>query len=395
MQRSGLLTLGLGILSAEASSTDELCIDAAFPGGNIIVERIEGNDVYVCQDLRDTAGDWFYWCFRARGGAGRRITVHFSGSNVIGVHGPAMSIDEGVTWSWLGADAVQGKSFSQQIPTGQNDVRFSFGMPYMQTKLEAFLQRHGGNPALRKDTLCRTRAGRDVELLHLGKLKGTPDHRVLLTCRHHCCEMMASYALEGIMDTILGDSDDGAWFREHAEFLVVPFADKDGVEQGDQGKNRKPRDHNRDYDGDSIYASTAALRRHVPEWAGNRLRFAMDMHCPHIRGPSNEVIYFVGMEDPGRWARTQQFSQILETTNPGLLPYSAANNLPYGQGWNVARNYGGGMSCSRWAGSLPGIRFAASLEIPYANAGGQPVTQTSAHAFGKALAHAIRAFLEE
>ncbi|MBT4814248.1 MAG: peptidase M14, partial [Lentisphaerae bacterium] len=251
------------------------------------------------------------------------------------------------------------------------------------------------SPHFAPGVLCTTRKGRPVQHARVGCVSGDPTMRVAVTARHHCCEMMASYALEGIMDTILSDNEDGAWLREHVAFLVVPFADKDGVEQGDQGKNRKPRDHNRDYDGESVYAATAALRKLVPEWGGDRLHFAMDMHCPHIRGSSNEVVYFVGMADPALWANTQAFSTILEATNTGLLPYRKQDNLPYGQGWNVAKNYGAGMSCSRWAGTLPGIRFAASLEIPYANAGGVAVTQESAHAFGRALAHAIRRFLNE
>lgn len=48
------------------------------------------------------------------------------------------------------------------------------------------------------------------------------------------------------MEVLLTDEDDGRWFREHAEILVVPFSDRDGVEDGDQGKNHRPRDHGRD-----------------------------------------------------------------------------------------------------------------------------------------------------
>ena len=43
-----------------------LNIDADFPGGNIVLDRIEGDTVLLHQDLRDTEGDWFYWYFRER-----------------------------------------------------------------------------------------------------------------------------------------------------------------------------------------------------------------------------------------------------------------------------------------------------------------------------------------
>ena len=53
---------------------------------------------------------------------------------------------------------------------------------------------------------------------------------------------MATRALEGIIEIILSDTEDGRWFRSHGDFFIVPFVDKDGVEDGDQGKNRRPHD---------------------------------------------------------------------------------------------------------------------------------------------------------
>ena len=42
-------------------------IDGDIPGGNIVVDAIDGDPaVLLHQDLRDTAGDWFYWHFRVR-----------------------------------------------------------------------------------------------------------------------------------------------------------------------------------------------------------------------------------------------------------------------------------------------------------------------------------------
>ena len=49
--------------------------------------------------------------------------------------------------------------------------------------------------------------------------------------------------------------------------------DKDGVEDGDQGKNRRPGDHNRDWDGESIYNSTEAVREFLLVWSDNKLKY--------------------------------------------------------------------------------------------------------------------------
>ena len=376
---------------AEAPAT--VSIDSHFPGGNLILERVEGEEVFLRQDLRDTEGWWFYWCFRVRGAAGRALTFRFTNENVIGARGPAVSLDGGATWAWLGMEAVDGQSFRYEFPPDAGEVRFCFAMPYLKGNLRAFTARHAGNAHIAEETLCMTRKGRAAELLRVGRLDGGCAHRVVLTCRHHACEMMANWALEGILDTALGDTDDGAWFRREVEMLAVPFVDKDGVEEGDQGKNRRPRDHNRDYDGAGIYPETRALRALVPAWSEGRLRLALDIHCPWIRGGRNEEVYFVGLEDPAQWAAVTEFSGILEALCSGPIPFRAANNLPYGVEWNTGENWGEGKNCARWMFEQPGIRPAAGMEIPYANAGGAAVTPEAARALGRDIARALRVFL--
>ena len=368
-------------------------MDAEFPGGNIILEGIEGDVVKVRQDLRDTEGDWFYWQFRVRGAAGRTPTFQFAGSRVIGVRGPAVSTDQGNTWAWLGADAVRGNSFTYAFPKSAGEVRFSMNIPYMETHLNQFLVRHRGDPRLKTGVLTRTGKGREVELLHVGRQGGGARYKVMLTSRHHACESLATYTLEGILETVLSDTKEGAWLRENAEFLAVPFVDKDGVEDGDQGKNRRPRDHNRDYDGQSVHASVRAIREQAPRWSEGKLRIALDLHCPGIRGENHEEIYFVGSPDQAMWTRVLKFATLLEKTQRGPLVYRTANNIPFGKAWNTADSFKAGMSNSRWAAGLPGMVVATSIEIPYANAGGEVVTADSARAFGADLARAIRVFL--
>lgn len=376
-------------------ATAAIRVDADIPGGNIIVDSIEGAAIRVHQDLRDTKGNWFYWAFRVRGAGGETLEVEFTKSNVMGVRGPAVSIDHGHTWNWLGAEAVVGNGFHYRVPTGVEEVRFSFTIPYFESDLRAFLKRHNGDSALQAGVLAVSRKGRAIEQLRLGRLDGKASQRVLLTARHHACESLASYSLEGILETVLGSTEDGHWFRENVEFFVVPFMDKDGVEDGDQGKNRRPHDHNRDYAGESIHPSVRALRDFVPRWSEGRLKFALDMHCPYIGGKGNEEIMFVGGRNQEIWNRVQQFSKTLEEVQTGPLVYSHLNNLPYGTSWNTAANTGDLKSFAQWASEQPGILIANTIEIPYANAGAKPVTAESARALGRDLARALRTYLQQ
>ena len=273
------------------------------------------------------------------------------------------------------------------------EVRFCFGIPYLEENLQEFLAAYKDSPYVSLRELCKTPHGRSVERLHVGRLDGEVRHRVLLTARHHACEMMANYVMEGVLEAALADTEDGRWFRRNVEILAIPFVDKDGVEEGDQGKNRRPRDHNRDYIGPSVHPSVAALRTFVPNWSNDRLTAAFDLHCPWIRGTHNEVIYIVGSADEARWQRQQEFGHLLESLQSGPQVYRASDNLPFGQAWNTDSNVGSNKSCAQWASDLEGIRLVASFEIPYANAGGRPVTPEGARAFGRSLARALRRYL--
>ncbi|MBM4018539.1 MAG: hypothetical protein FJ288_09470 [Planctomycetes bacterium] len=404
-------------------------IDCAFPGGNIIVDRIEGDRVYLRQDLRDTAGHWFYWHFRARGAAGRTLTFHFMQGDVLTRMGPCCSLDGGKTWKWLGPDAVraadprlapgpaQGATPAMPDPrrtagAGQSaaasaparppgpifvytfapdaaDVRFAFSIPYLESDLKAFLARHAGRPELKAAALCRTAKGREAEVLYLGRMDEKADYRLAFTCRHHACESTAGFVLEGILEAALADDETGQWFRRRAAIAAVPFVDKDGVEDGDQGKNRKPRDHNRDYGDDTIHATVAAIKKFLPEWSRGRLDAAIDLHCPSVK---DDFIHFVGGPEPEFWERALKLCKILEEGQKGPLRYAMSDNVPFGTKWNTGT--GPLVSFGRWARTLPGVRVATTIEFPYALAHKTPVTADAARAFGRDVAEALRKYLE-
>ncbi len=391
----GCLTsvLFLGLLCGEIE------IDADYPGGNIVLEGIEGDVVRLKTDLRDTSGWWFYWNFRIRGAEGRRLRFEFE-REPIGARGPAVSNDGGLTWRWLGSDQGDRRSFVYPFSSDEREVRFAMTIPYLQSDWERFVSARG-QQSMKADVLCRSRHGRDVECLYFGRMDGvaeagaeTPAARVVLTCRHHACESMANYVLEGLIGAVLEpNTDDTRWLAANVAFLAIPFVDKDGVEEGDQGKNRKPRDHNRDYAGDSVYPETKAIRELLPKWLGKGPAVAIDLHCPYIRGEYDHWIYQVGSSAEHIAPEQQRLTEILADVARGPIPYEKTGILPFGKAWNTAGNYSAGMSFARWAAGLESARLATSLEIPYATASGAEVNPSSARAFGRDLAAALSVYL--
>lgn len=389
--------VGLAWLLALIAATlahAQVNVDAAFPGGNVTVERIEGDTVFFRQDLRDSSGDWFYWAFRVRGAEGQTLKFHMM-TDKFSARGPAVSRDAGRTWYWMGADAVERQTFQFRFGVDDHEIRFSMGMPYTEAHLGTFLKPYVDGKTLRIETLCRTGKGRRAELLRFGQIEGEPRFRVFLAARHHACEMMASYELEGIIQAVLANDEVGMWFRRNVEVGAVPFMDKDGVEDGDQGKKRTPHDHNRDYSGEPLYPTVAAVKTWLPQWSGGKLQVALDLHCPMLRSPDHELVQFIGGSEPEFWRRETRLSVLVEkhSAHAPLSSYER-DNLPFGKSWNTVSN-GQGKTFASWVRTLPGLKVGGVIELPYATARGQEVNAESARAYGRAVAAAIRDYLIE
>jgi murein tripeptide amidase MpaA len=377
-----------------AYKTPELTIKTNFPGGNIVVDSIKGTTVYLRPELRDTDHEWFYWYFSITSNRSDSIRFVFTRKECMTIKGPAVSNDLGKSWKWLYAGTISNNEFTAYIKAGK-ELRFSMGMPYTQSNFDAFLKPYRFSANVRLDTLCVTPKGRATEKLVIHPLNsGNIRRKILITARHHACEMMANYVMEGLIASVLSKDPAMKALRESTEFWFIPFMDKDGVEDGDQGKYRAPRDHNRDYDGTSLYCSTSALRTQVPAWSNNQAEVMMDFHCPTLRGTWNEVIYMVGSAKPEIEEQQRKFLNHIVANNRGTLKYDTVKGLlAYGTAWNKASNTTQGMSSSQWTQTIPGIKLASSIEFPYAVHNNEIMTPEKLRLLGRDIAFAIQSYL--
>ena len=171
----------------------DFTIDSTFPGGNIVVEKVSNDTVYVRPDLRDTEGDWFYWYFKVSGIKGKTVTFKFEQDNVFAKYGPGYSINNDQDWKWYGEHRIINKSFTYSFSEQDSIAYFSMAFPYTQQNLNTFLSTLRNRKSLIIDTLCQSPEGRYIEKMLLPAKSGKSKYRVLITARHHACEMMASY----------------------------------------------------------------------------------------------------------------------------------------------------------------------------------------------------------
>ena len=211
-----------------------MIIHNKFIGGNIFVDRIEGSHVYLRNEQRDTmevnGKDRFYWAFVVEGAEGQELTFHF-GKRRLGIFGPTVSHDL-VEWHWL--DQNEDRSFTYKFGENESRVYFAHHILYHPAHFSAFLERNG----LRAEEFCKSRKGHSIPCLRLGD----GSRSIILTARHHACESVSNYILEGLIEELIREP------MEDTRILMVPFIDYDGVVDGDQGKNRYPHDFMRWHD---------------------------------------------------------------------------------------------------------------------------------------------------
>ncbi len=355
----GLISAGEGVVT----------LSSDYPGGNVKVNKLSPGRAEIEADLRDTGQKWFYWNFEASAAEPGSVKFLFPvNQKQISAQGPAVSLDGGKSWRWLGREKTnflvsepEGKrdSFSWEFKQKGEKVRFAQGIPYQKADLDKFLEKYSGNPNLKVNTLAKTRKGVPSPLLVISG--GKEAKNILLTARHHACEAIASYVMEGFLEEALSDSPMGQAFREKYALYAVPFVDLDGVEAGDQGKGRKPHDHNRDYGIPApLYPEIKAINDLE---RGKRFFVCLDLHAPSVRDDIHEAFYFDGFRSPENNANTVEFAKWLAAESPGMIGNTLNLLKP------KARKPSGsdGTSFAHYFGASPDVTYCVTIEIPYAS----------------------------
>lgn len=316
-------------------------IDQDFAGGNIIVVKTEENKAFLRPDMRGTNGEWFYFNFRVRGAAGKEITFDVGG-NYVSPFGVSISHD-GVHYAFYPEKMrFTDKQFSYAFSADENETYFAFSMPYQTERFYGFVKKLN----IETRVLCVSEGGREVPYIRMGN----GDKCIVLSCRQHCCESVASYVLEGMLEKL-----------KNADFLaeycvyILPFSDIDGVENGDQGKNRVPHDHNRDYTNRPIYN---VIRSWLSLLDDKDVRIFIDLHNPYLYGGENDYLSFVYSKDID--TALDRFSAIFEKKTQGTYfpheaKYDVRLNMLYNKPTTSAKDY----FCHR------GAEIATTLETPY------------------------------
>ncbi len=346
-------------------------ITADFEGGNLRILEQRENEIFIETDLRDSADDWFYWCFKVEGAAGKTLTFKFESNCRVGYFGAAVSSDF-KNWHWQYDEPKhEGGEFTYTFGENEDSLYFAHDILYRHERFYEFAEKN----SFSVKTLCTSEKGRNVPYIEFGK----GEEVILLTARHHACESTGSYVLEGVLEGFKNS------LADKYRVICVPFVDLDGVIDGDQGKGRAPFDHNRDYGEDSLYNSTREIKRLSEKY---NIKYAFDFHSPwHFLGENDTL--FIPITRYEMIKRVTRFANILENEIvTDALPFFAGNLHYPDTGWNKSNtpNFSGffGKSCE----------LCFTLETPYFIADGIMFSPERAKNTGACLVRALKKYIE-
>lgn len=243
------------------------------------------------QDGRNRQANWYY--FRVDGVKGRELTVELTdlvgeynytpGALAVNSHThPVYSYDNE---NWTHFDTTEWDDDAKELRlrfTAQSDtIWIAHTPPYTLRNLaalEAKVADHG--------YFARGIAGWSVEgrAIPLWTISEAPDDSpvIWLMYRQHAWESGSSWAGDGGLEFLLGDSDEAAQLRKRAIWKVFPVADPDGLELGGVRFNVHGYDLNRNWDAidPKLTPEIAAQHSAVKSWLdrGGRIDFFLTVH---------------------------------------------------------------------------------------------------------------------
>lgn len=346
-----------------------MVISTDFCGGNAKNITIDGDIVKFSPDLRDTDQDWFYWAIKVEGAEGRTLRFEVSPAYV-GYFGAAVSHD---LYSWEWSRNSTKSSFTYTFGSDEHTVYFAHDMLYHPSRFHKFAELHN----IRVKHLCDDNKGTPIPYAVVGEGR----RNIVLTARHHACESTGDYVMEGIIDEFIKNP------LPDCRITAIPFIDADGVVAGDQGKARKPHDHNRDY-GEFLYNGTKAVRD-IMEQGGVLAVF--DLHSPwHISGRNDKV--FCVRKLPEALDKLPLFGKCFEKSiTPEAMIYHTADDIDPGVDWN---KIGPHIACGSFCSDYPGVELGFTLETTYFGEPGNEVSQSKLIETGRCFLNGFRAYLK-
>ena len=311
-------------------------VDKNLPMGNAVEAKhfnlTSGEDIKINGDVVHFAAQKFgspqsmWFGFRINGAKGKKITCVWERTNEVlgggslGAAVPVYRAFDNKPFKRIQASACEYQPehnrFVFEVPCESDEVHVHYCYPYSPTELDEFFSSIQDSEFVRISTLAKSEGGRPCKLLEISDKRGKGKKQVWFTARVHSGEVTGSFVLEGVVRNILADPK----ILEKADFYFVPFVDTDGVWLGYYGKNREPRDFNRDYCLEPIRPEIEAILKAASSKSSGRVDYSFDLHAPTPGDPVYLVPPKLSIISEGEWRECCKFAATLEEFSPESCP---------------------------------------------------------------------------
>jgi hypothetical protein len=372
----------------------KLRIEPDVPYGNVAEVAVaeEGDKTEVAFAAHPHGGPESLWfCFRiANTGRGKgrqslRLVLKHPG-NVLGGSDlanmrPVVRV-EGREWERLPEGAVE------ELPDGRR--RVIWGIEYPATWAEVAYCYPYGPPDM--ETLIRETAGlwhaETIGVSQQGRpiarlsndfgTKGGETPGLFLISRQHSGETPGSWVLDGFLRHLAGEG------RAAPVVWAVPFANIDGVMQGDYGKDSFPYDVNRAWGAPPMRHETLVIQRDIGRWAARcKPALGIDFHAPGACEADGVYCYL-----PKPKAHPEQHRKAVEWAS--AIEQALTGNLAAEEFGRVA-DYKSRWETPNFVSYLCGQHdvCALTIETPYALIKGRGLTREDYREIGQRIASGV------
>lgn len=265
----------------------KLSVSDAFENGNIEKVSIDNDRHYlkVRSSLKngDTKRIWLYGHIEGIK-EGKLLTIEILYESKSFLMPYIVYSYDNQHWQTLEETENTGNSRIFEHKFDKDKVYIATSYPYTYTMLRHFIGNHFyQSPESHFSYIGYSEQGRPVPYLAIvPNRQTTPKGVIWILGRQHTMEAPASHFTEGVMQFLISNSDTASRFRKQFELHVVPMVDVDQVVAGGNGKDQKPVDFNRSWQGNTHWQAIQAIKSRMFETASEApLVGLFDLHSPY------------------------------------------------------------------------------------------------------------------
>lgn len=211
-------------------------------------------------------------------------------------------------------------SFSFAFDKEDEVYQFALAPPYSYSRLQAYLdvlQTKYPSNRFTRESLTTTVQNRRLEVITVDQVRREKNNKIrviFILARSHAVASPASYAMQGLLEFLVGNHPIAKTLRERFIFKVLPMMNPDGVFLGNNRCNLVGQDLNRTWNIATEYLhptlfATKRLLREYDQSEAYQVDFVIDMHAHSSLLGS--FIYGNAYEDVYRYERHLVFPKLL------------------------------------------------------------------------------------